>query len=76
MPASDGLDNFVGISGPCEGFRRGVVLDDEAIDCGLQVDDRYEDAALYLRLESFAKKPSTALSHEAEVGVKWNVQRG
>jgi hypothetical protein len=22
------------------------------------------------------KKPSTALSHEAEVGVKWNVQRG
>jgi hypothetical protein len=23
-----------------------------------------------------AKKPSTALSQEAEVGVKWNVQRG
>ena len=22
------------------------------------------------------KKPSTALTHEAEVGVKWNVQRG
>ncbi len=28
------------------------------------------------RLESFAKKPSTALSQEHEVGVKWKVQRG
>ena len=28
------------------------------------------------RLMSLAKKPSTAFSHEAEVGVKWNVQRG
>ena len=26
--------------------------------------------------ESLAKKPSTALSHELEVGVKWKVQRG
>jgi len=24
---------------------------------------------------SLAKKPSTALSHEAEIGVKWKVQR-
>jgi hypothetical protein len=28
------------------------------------------------RLVSLAKKPSTALSQDAEVGVKWNVQRG
>ena len=28
------------------------------------------------RLVSLAKKPSTALSQEAEVGVKWKVQRG
>ena len=28
------------------------------------------------RLVSSAKKPSTALSQDAEVGVKWNVQRG
>ena len=27
------------------------------------------------RLVSLAKKPSTALSQDAEVGVKWNVQR-
>ena len=45
VPASDGLDNFVGISDPREGLWFGVVLDDEAFDGGLQVDDRYEDAA-------------------------------
>ena len=28
------------------------------------------------RLVSLAKKPSTALSHEPEVGVKWKVKRG
>ena len=28
------------------------------------------------RFVSLAKKPSTALSQEAEVGVKWKVQRG
>ena len=75
MPASDGLDNFVGIGSPCEGFRFGVVFDDEAIDCCLQVDDRQEDAAFRLFV-SLAKKPSTALSQDADVGVKWNVQRG
>jgi hypothetical protein len=28
------------------------------------------------RFVSLAKKPSTALNHDAEVGVKWKVQRG
>ena len=28
------------------------------------------------RLASLAKNPSTALSHEQEVGVKWKVKRG
>ncbi len=28
------------------------------------------------RLVSLAKYPSTAFSHDADVGVKWNVQRG
>ena len=46
MPASDGADNFVRISGPSEGLRLGIVFDDEAIDGGLQVDDRDEDTAL------------------------------
>jgi hypothetical protein len=28
-----------------------------------------------LTLDSLAKKPSTAVSHEHEVGVKWKVKR-
>jgi hypothetical protein len=40
VPASDGLDYFVWIGSPREGLRLGVVVEDEAIDCGLQVDDR------------------------------------
>jgi hypothetical protein len=46
VPASDGPDDFVGIRGPYEGFWFGVVFDDEAIDGGLQIDDRDERAAL------------------------------
>ena len=51
------------------------MFDDEAIDGGLQVDGRDEDTRFNRRLMSFAKKPSTALSHEHDVGVKWNVKR-
>ena len=46
MPASDGGDDFVGVGGPGEGFRVGVVLGEEAVDGGLEVDDGAEDAAL------------------------------
>ena len=46
VPASDGADNFVRISGPGEGPGLGIMFDDEAIDGGLQVDDRDEDTAL------------------------------
>jgi hypothetical protein len=46
VPASDGLDNFVGISSPSEGLRFGIVFENKAIDGGLQVDDRQKDAAL------------------------------
>ena len=56
MPASDSLDDFVWISGPCERFRCGVVLDDEAIDGGLQVDNRYEDAALQPSLSELCEE--------------------
>ena len=62
MPASDGLDNFVGIGSPCEGFRFGVVFDDEAIDSCLQVDDRQEDAAF--------QSPLCELGEEALDGVE------
>lgn len=72
VPALDGCDDGVRIGGSGERFRFGVVLAGEAVDGGLEIDDRVEDAAL----ESFAKKPSTALSQEQEVGTKWNVHRG
>ena len=39
MPASDGGDDFVGIGGPDEWFGFLVVLGEEAIDGGLEVDD-------------------------------------
>jgi hypothetical protein len=41
----------------------------EAVDGGLEIDDRAEDPRLRRRLVNLAKKPSTALSQEAEVGV-------
>ena len=53
-----------------------VGLGDEAVDGGLEIDDASEDAALQPLLGSLAKNPSTALSHEHEVGVKWKVKRG
>jgi hypothetical protein len=56
VPTSDGLDNLVGISCPREGFGFGVVFDDEAIDSGLQVDDRYEDAAFQSPLRELGEE--------------------
>jgi len=46
MPTLDGCDDFVGVGGPCEGFGLLVVLSEEAIDSGLEVDNGVEDAAL------------------------------
>ena len=46
MPAPDSGDDFVGIGGPSEGARLGVMFGQEGIDCGLQVDDRAKHAAL------------------------------
>ena len=76
MPTLHSGDDLVRICGPDEGFRVGILLGDEAVNGGLQVDDGMEDAAFKPFLESLAKKPSTALSHEQDVGVKWKVKRG
>jgi transposase len=46
VPASNSSDDFVGIGSPSEGPRFGVVFDDEAVDGGLQVNNRQEDATL------------------------------
>ena len=45
MPASDGGDDFIRIGGPDEGLWALVVLGKEAVDGGLKVDERVEDAA-------------------------------
>src|SRR6516162_277040 len=46
MPSVQFLDDTVGIGGPDEGFGFAVVLAEIAVDRGLQVDERAEDAAL------------------------------
>ena len=46
MPAVDLFDNAIGIGGPDKGFGFAVVLAEIAVDRGLQVDERVEDAAL------------------------------
>jgi hypothetical protein len=76
MPTIGGGDDFVWIGGPDEGLWLLVVVGDEAIDGGLEIDDAFEDAALEAPLGEMAKRPSTALSQLAEVGVKWKLQRG
>ena len=53
-----------------------VVVLDEAVNRLLERDQRGERAALQAAPGQLAKKPSIAFSHEHEVGVKWNTQRG
>ena len=46
MPTIGGGDDFVWIGGPDEGLWLLVVVGDEAIDGGLEINDRSEDAPL------------------------------
>jgi len=52
MPTIGGGDDFVWIGGPDEGLWLLVVVGDEAIDGGLEIDDAFEDAALEAPLGS------------------------
>ena len=52
------------------------MLSDVAADGILEIGDRFEDAASDLPAGNDRKKPSTALSQDAEVGVKWKTHRG
>ena len=45
VPTFDGGDDFVGIGGPHEGFGVIVGFLQEAVDGGLEIDNRAEDAA-------------------------------
>ena len=57
MPALDGRDDPVGVGGPDEGLGIGVLLGDEAVDGGLEVDQRMERASF--------EAPAAELGEEA-----------
>jgi hypothetical protein len=76
MPTIGGGDDFVWIGGPDEGLWLLVVVGDEAIDGGLEIDDAFEDAALEAPHGEDGEETLYALSQLAEVGVKWKLQRG
>lgn len=47
VPTSDGGDDFIGVGSPLEGLGVvAVMLGDETVDGGLEVDQRVKDAAL------------------------------
>ena len=56
MPAFDGGDDLVGIGGPGEGLGLLVVLSKEAVDGGLEVDERMKDPALEATLRQFGEE--------------------
>ena len=59
MPTIGGGDDFVWIGGPGEGLWLLVVVGDEAIDGGLEIDDvPLKTPRLRRRLVRMAKKPS------------------
>ena len=78
-----GLNGFCG-RGPDEGLGVPVGGGDVAGNRAFEFVDRAKDASfealpselVRLCLVSLGEKPSTALSQEQEVGVKWNVHRG
>jgi hypothetical protein len=57
-------------------FWIGVCFGDEAVDGGLEVVDGSDDAAHQATAREFGEEAlGAALSQDAEVGVKWKVQR-
>ena len=74
-PAGNGGEDGVGGFGPDKWLGLAVGFGDEAVDGGLEVDDRGEDPRLRRCRVSLANQPSTALAQEQEVGVKWKVKR-
>ena len=72
VPSFDGGDDAVRIGGPDEGLRFCVVLADEAVDGGLEVDDGAEDAALEPALGELGEEafdgvePGAGCRHEVE----------
>ena len=57
VPSFDGGDNLVRVSGPGEWFWVFVGFDDEAIDCGLEIYERVEDAPFKPSPCEFGEEP-------------------
>ena len=56
VAASDGGDDFIWIGGPDEGLGSVVGFLEEAVDGGLEIDDRAEDPALEAALGQFGEE--------------------
>ena len=69
-PSVPSGDDCIRICSPDEGLGRLVMFADKAIDRRLQIDNRPENSVLEPAARQDGEKPSTAFSHELEVGVK------
>jgi hypothetical protein len=70
------VEDGFGRRGPDEGLGRLVVGGDVAGDGVLQVGDGGEGAAPDFSPGDGGEETLDGVEHEADVGVKWNVQRG
>ena len=64
VPTACGRDDAIGVGRPDEGLRAAIVLGEEAIDRGLEVDERTEDAAF----EAAAREPGEKALDGVEPG--------
>ena len=76
LPAFDSGQDAAWIGGPGEGFRIAVCLGNEAVDGVLEIVDGSEDTALEAPARELGKEAFDGVEPDAEVGVKWKVQRG
>lgn len=74
MPTLDGGDDPIWIGGPDEGLGLAFCSATKRLMAACRSTSEWNVPRLRPHFESLAKKPSTALSHEHEVGVKWKVK--
>src|ERR1700721_3531117 len=65
-----------GSGGHGEGFGLGLCSTTKRLMAACKSTTDTKTPRFNRRLVSLAKKPSTALSQDADMGVKWNLQRG
>ena len=75
LRSGDLFEDFAGGLGPDEGFWVGIVVFQIFHDGALELCDAAERAASDAFSGDPAKKRSTMLSQDAEVGVKWRRKR-